>query len=216
MARVVPVATLADALGLPDVSAADVSTVAGAYHPHVLPGPAADAAVARLVRACGGTADEVAAARIGLLVQACDATAGLVGNAVLAMLRGELADPVDAILTETLRHDPPVRLTRRVAGARARTGGGIAAGTLVELDIAAANRDGAVFADPDRFDPSRSHTEHLTFGFGARACPGRDHATAIAGGIVEAVRGCRLVAESAAPDPSANPLVPAQVWVSAA
>src|SRR5205814_62332 len=82
-ARRVPVGVLAEALGLPDVSE-DIAVLARAYHPHVEPGPEAEAALARLVEVCGGVADEHAAARIGLLVQACDATAGLVASALLS------------------------------------------------------------------------------------------------------------------------------------
>ncbi|WP_410630698.1 hypothetical protein [Amycolatopsis sp. cmx-4-83] len=87
VARPVPVGVLASALGLPDVSA-DVALVAAAYHPHVTPAAAAEAAVGRLIAACG-RADEHAAARIGLLVQACDATAGLIGNELSASLSGK-------------------------------------------------------------------------------------------------------------------------------
>ncbi|WP_103355476.1 hypothetical protein [Amycolatopsis sp. CA-128772] len=98
IARPVPVGVLAEALGLPDVSA-DVTSVAAAYHPHVTPGAAAEAALTRLLAACGGPA-EPAAARIGLLVQACDATAGLIGNGLFASLTGKPAEQ-------------PVRATRR-------------------------------------------------------------------------------------------------------
>ncbi|MEV5715524.1 hypothetical protein AB0L41_16630 [Amycolatopsis mediterranei] len=90
IARPVPVGVLAEALGLPDVSA-DVAGVAAAYHPHVVPGEAAEAALTRLVAACGGPT-ELAAARIGLLVQACDATAGLIGNGLFASLTGKPAE----------------------------------------------------------------------------------------------------------------------------
>ena len=111
--RHVPVETLAAALGLPAGLAADVAAAARAYQPHVEADiDAADGAVARLVEACGGIADELTAARIGLLVQACDATAGLVERAVAAMPEHEGAT-VDEILAGVLREDPPVRATRR-------------------------------------------------------------------------------------------------------
>ncbi|MET8996057.1 hypothetical protein [Amycolatopsis sp. NPDC004169] len=90
IARPVPVGVLAEALGLPDVSA-DVVPVAAAYHPHVEPGAAAEAALTRLLAVCGGPT-ELAAARIGLLVQACDATAGLIGNGLLAARHGKPAE----------------------------------------------------------------------------------------------------------------------------
>jgi 2-methylisocitrate lyase-like PEP mutase family enzyme len=74
------VATLADALGLPRSVVRDVRTVAESYQPHTTATAAADAAVARLVDACGGSWDERTANVIGILVQACDATAALVAG----------------------------------------------------------------------------------------------------------------------------------------
>lgn len=68
--------------------------------------------------------------------------------------------------------------TRRVAA------GG--AGEVVELDLVAANRDPAVFPDPERFDTGRGASPYLTFGHGVRPCPGSD-AFAIAAGVVETV-----------------------------
>ncbi|WP_067686102.1 isocitrate lyase/PEP mutase family protein [Nocardia jejuensis] len=84
------VAVLARAMGL-GVSVADVQAVAACYQPHLAVTPEADAAIARLVAACGGVQDELTAARIGLLVQACDATAFLIEG-----------------------RTPPVPLTRRI------------------------------------------------------------------------------------------------------
>ncbi|MGW4520224.1 hypothetical protein [Amycolatopsis sp. NPDC004378] len=103
IARPVPVGVLAEALGLPDVSA-DVTPVAAAYHPHVTPDAAAEAALGRLIAACGGPSEHTAA-RIGLLVQACDATAGLIGNGIFARLSGKPAE------------QPVLRTRRRVDGA---------------------------------------------------------------------------------------------------
>jgi cytochrome P450 len=158
---------LAEALGLDAGAAGRVAAVARAYHPGTGDGAEADRAVAALVTAFGGTADEATAARICLLVQAHAATAGLVAAA--RPRRGQ--GPPAAIIAETLRHDPPVRATRRMAPD----------GVPVLLDLAQANRDPDVFADPDRFDPERpAATRHLTFGAGPHACPGRDHALALA------------------------------------
>lgn len=213
VARTVPVGVLADALGVA-APADTVAVTAQAYHPHGRTDPAANQAVAQLVDACGGAADEATAATIGLLVQACDATAGLVGNAVLALGRQGPHVEVEAILNETLRSDPPVRATRRMATVDVRVGAAdVPAGTVMVLDIAAANRDPAVFAGPDRFDVTRTD-RHLTFGAGPRACPGRHHAVAVASGILEAVRGCRLLTESVEYAPSANLRVPVRLEVT--
>jgi cytochrome P450 len=207
----VPVALLAAGLGAadPDAVVPAVREVAGSYQPHTAVTPAADAAVARLVDAFGGTPDERTATRIGLLVQSCDATAALIRQAAATATRAGAGAEAEAVLTETLRHDPPVPGTRRVAP----TGG------TVLLDFAAANRDPAAFPDPDRFDPtrpaanppvpSRTGTDpatadpaapgragerraaaapHLTFGAGAHACPGADIALALAAGVLDAIR----------------------------
>ncbi len=119
IARPVPVGVLASALGLPDVSA-DVALVAAAYHPHVVPGVAAEAALARLITACGA-ADELAAARIGLLVQACDATAGLIGNKLFAWLNGKaVGQPVLATRRRIGGEDVTVSLAGTPFGAGPR------------------------------------------------------------------------------------------------
>lgn len=167
--RHVPVETLAGALGLPAGLAADVSAAARAYQPHVEADiDAADHAVARLVEACGGIADELTAARIGLLVQAYDATAGLVERAVAAV-PGHEGATVDEILAGVLREDPPVRATRRLAATPARIGSlEVPPGTIVTLDLTAGGDD------------------RLPFGSGRRPCPGREHALAIAAGCVMA------------------------------
>ena len=182
VARVVPVEVLAASLGLPGGLAGPVTTVAGAYLPPAEPAPAADRAVRELVAACGGVADEATAARIALLVQAAAATAGLIGNALAAWLRDGSSSPPEVVIGQTLRWDPPVRLTRRLATAPATVGDQrIPAGTVVELDLAAAGRAAA-------------DGEYPTFGYGPRACPGRAHALAIAAGVLRALRGYRLLA----------------------
>ncbi|HEX2132862.1 MAG TPA: hypothetical protein VHH15_15035 [Actinophytocola sp.] len=167
VARVVPIDVLVAALAMPPVPIDAVAVTARAYQPGSGAEEPADEAVVRLVEALGGVPDERTAARIGLLVQACDATAGLIGNAALAMLRADTETdterPVDAIVAETLLHDPPVRVTRRLASDT---------GAVVEIDLAAGG---------------------LPFGAGSHQCPGHGHATAIAAGVLESVRGCRLV-----------------------
>ncbi|MEU0796092.1 hypothetical protein ABZ342_39040 [Amycolatopsis sp. NPDC005961] len=111
-ARLIVVEVLAGELGLP-VVASDVVAVAAAYHPHVTSSAEAEAALGRLVTACGGTTDELVAARIGLLVQACEATAKLIGTAVPLVRAGK---PLEEAVAEVLRADPPVAHTRRRVG----------------------------------------------------------------------------------------------------
>lgn len=62
---------------------------------------------------------------------------------------------------------------RRTAVADARLGGQeITAGDKVVIFYASANRDEAVFPNPERFDIDRKPTQHLAFGVGAHFCLG--------------------------------------------
>ncbi len=91
------------------------------------------------------------------------------------LLARVVAEPevLPAVVHESLRLEPPVSVLPRVA-VHGGTLGGVALEpmTLVLCGIASANRDPAVYADPDCFDPDRAESEILTFGFGSKFCPG--------------------------------------------
>jgi cytochrome P450 len=85
-----------------------------------------------------------------------------------------------AMVEEVLRYRSPVHYTRRTVAA-AGDGGDVASiadrpvnpGDVVYLSLASANRDETVFADPDRFDPTRRFERaHLGFGIGEHFCLG--------------------------------------------
>ncbi|WP_338772631.1 cytochrome P450 [Nocardia vulneris] len=115
-----------------------------------------------------------------LLIAGHETTVNLISNATLALLRrpDELAalranpERAQGIVEETLRFDPPVQLMPRIAADAFAVGGmDIARGDLLVMLTAAAQRDPAVYPDPDRFDPTRE-SRHLTFGLGAHFCLG--------------------------------------------
>ncbi|MGW6603260.1 cytochrome P450 family protein [Streptomyces sp. NPDC055036] len=147
----------------------------------------------RLLTECGGTRsgdasddpfagvwrdwqdpDDALAAGMLITVAGVEVTAHLIAASVDALLDepGQWAalaeDPaaIPGVVTETLRYAPPVRLESRVARTETEVAGEtLAAGDRVVVCVAAANRDPAVFTEPDRFDPSRA-------GSGQRALDG--------------------------------------------
>ena len=87
----------------------------------------------------------------------------------------DIGDPaaVSLLVEEFLRHDSPLHLFERTAMERTQVAGVmLQPGTTVAALLGAANRDPAVFADPDRFDPGRDPNPHLAFGAGIHFCIG--------------------------------------------
>ena len=54
--------------------------------------------------------------------------------------------------------------------------------------FSSANRDGAVFADPDRFDLGRTPNKHLTFAYGPHFCLGHHLARLEVRAVLEGMR----------------------------
>ena len=84
---------------------------------------------------------------------------------------------VDLIVEEMLRHDSPLPLFERTATTDVTIDGGagpvtIKEGQKVAALLGAANRDPAVFVDPDTFDPTRDPNPHIAFGLGLHFCLG--------------------------------------------
>ena len=86
------------------------------------------------------------------------------------------SDPVllDSAIEESLRMEPAAAVLDRYATANLELAGvAIPRGDLVILSMASANRDEALFADPDRFDPRRANAKlHTTFATGPHVCLG--------------------------------------------
>jgi cytochrome P450 len=80
---------------------------------------------------------------------------------------------IPGAVEEVLRYANPLHYFRRTATRDTVLGATpIREGDRVVLYYTSANRDEAVFADSDRFDPSRSPNPHLAFGFGEHFCVG--------------------------------------------
>lgn len=111
-----------------------------------------------------------------------DTTRNLIAGGLLALLEhpdvlaAVAADPtrVPALRTELLRWVSPVIYMRRRATCEVELHGRrIRAGDRVVMYYGAANRDEAVFADPDRLDLERSPNPHVAFGGGTHVCLGQ-------------------------------------------
>ncbi len=125
------------------------------------------------------TNDELITTCILLLNAGHEATVHAMANALKLILerraQAPFEDPerVEAAVEEALRLDPPVHLFTRHAyedvelfGHRFRRG------DEVGLLLGAANRDPAIWSDPDRFDPARPARTNVSFGAGAHFCIG--------------------------------------------
>jgi cytochrome P450 len=117
-----------------------------------------------------------------LLTAGFETTVNLIGNSVLALLahpdqrRAVTDDPALTAnaVEEVLRYDPSVQLTARVTRVRTELAGRpVRPGTMLVCALAGANRDPAVFDDPERFDVTRANArEHLSFAGGVHYCLG--------------------------------------------
>jgi pimeloyl-[acyl-carrier protein] synthase len=116
-----------------------------------------------------------------ILIAGHETTVNLIGNGLLALLgnpdqlRALANDPglIQTGVEELLRYDGPVQRTSRMTMADVEIGGKkIAKDSVVVAAIGAANRDPAVFADPERLDVARKDNRHIAFGFGIHFCLG--------------------------------------------
>jgi cholest-4-en-3-one 26-monooxygenase len=110
-----------------------------------------------------------------LAVAGNETTRNLISGGMLALIehrdqwRRLLADPslLDSAVEEMLRWVTPVMQFQRTAQRDTEIGGvPIREGERVGLYYISANRDEAVFEEPDRFDVGRTPNDHITFGGG--------------------------------------------------
>jgi cytochrome P450 len=198
------VAVVAEALGLADADAATVLSwyasivesvsAVTAGRPATESGRAAfeelSASVRRTVEAlrpssmlvaaaAGLGAAEVVSNAAVLMFGGIDTTEGMITNAVLHLL-DHGAEPDENAVEESVRLEPAAAVVDRYATRDVDLGGvTIRRGDLVVVSIAGANRDPAVFADPDRFDPTRGNARlNLAFVQGPHFCLGAQLARA--------------------------------------
>lgn len=117
-----------------------------------------------------------------VLIGGVETTAHWMGNAMRALLSrprllaaaAEDAQACEQFVVEVLRYDPPVQVVLRRAARPVRIGGAVApAGATVGALLGSANRDEAVFEQPDEIRLDRPPSPPaLSFGRGPHVCLG--------------------------------------------
>ena len=154
----------------------------------------------------GLSKDEVVSNAAVLMFGGIDTTEGMILNVVrhllgdreaLALLRGG-ADLLPNVIEESIRLEPAAAVVDRYATRDVELGGArIRRGDLVTVSIAGANRDPAVFTDPDRFNIRRANARlNLAFAQGPHFCLGaqlaRTETTIAVGRLLDRLPGLRL------------------------
>ncbi|MGW0579742.1 cytochrome P450 [Streptomyces sp. NPDC002920] len=138
-------------------------------------------AVSLLASAAGRlTVPEVASNAAVLMFGGIETTEAMITNALLHLLRhpGQLAlvradtELLDGAIEESLRLEPGAAVVDRYATRDLVLGPAtIRRGDLVTVSLTGANRDPAVFSDPDRFDVRRENARlQLAFAHGPHHC----------------------------------------------
>ena len=144
--------------------------------------PGASSLLAVAAQTAGLAVGEVVSNAAVMLFGGIETTEGMICNAVRHLLTSpEQARDLDAdrslldgAVDESLRLEPAAVVVDRYATASVRLGeADIPGGDLVVVSLAGANRDPAVFGEPDRFDLRRSNArQNLGFALGPHFCVG--------------------------------------------
>jgi cytochrome P450 len=143
--------------------------------------PGSDSLLAAAAGDGGLTTSEVVSNAAVMMFGGIETTEGMISNAILHLLghpdqlRIVIADHevVPDAVEESLRLEPAAAVVDRYASADVRIGAAvIRRGDLVTVSLAGANRDPAIFGDPDRFDVRRQNARlSLAFAHGPHFCP---------------------------------------------
>ncbi len=154
----------------------------------------------------GLSGGEVVSNAAVLLFGGIETTEGMIANAILHVLESREQrdllerDPalVGAAVEESLRLEPAAAVVDRYATRSVELAGArIEERELVTVSLAGANRDPAVFEEPDRFDVLRENARlHVTFAQGPHVCIGmhlaRLEAQVALGRLLARLPGVRL------------------------
>lgn len=159
---------------------------------------------------------------IGLLIQSYDAGRGILSNSLLQIIKHKtFADrtTIEKSVIETLRFDPPIHNTRRIANADIALGETIIKkGEKIFVVLAAANRDSEKFENESNFNIERlNNNENLTFGIGGHQCLAKyfsiNLATDALWFLFNEYKTVTLLDHNIEYEPMVNARLPKSIWI---
>lgn len=164
---------------------------------------------------------------IGLFIQSYDAGRGLLSNSLLQILSKEDYPEnkmdkfwIQKMVVETLRFDPPIHNTRRIAVADIQLNEiTIKKNDPILVVLASAHRDSKYFSNPMDFDIDRNNNhEHLTFGIGGHMCLAKHFsihlATEALWHLFVTYKNLAVLENKIEYEPMINARLPKAIWVS--
>jgi len=163
---------------------------------------------------------------IGLFIQSYDAGRGLLSNTLLHCFSEKKnlnkADKIQIqkLVVETLRFDPPIHNTRRIAANDILLNDIIIKkDETILLVLASANRDSKQFEKPRLFNIERKNNhEHLTFGTGGHMCLAKHFsinlATEVLYYLFQNFENIAILDQEIEYEPLINARLPKAIWIS--
>lgn len=165
---------------------------------------------------------------IGLFIQSYDAGRGILSNSLLQIINTNTILPrkeinktlIQKSVIETLRFDPPIHNTRRVATTTIVLGKTIIKkNDAILLVLAAANRDSKKFDNSMNFNIERSNNhENLTFGIGGHMCLAKYFSIHIATEslfyLFKNYKTISILDNNTQYEPMINARLPKNIWIS--
>ncbi len=159
---------------------------------------------------------------IGLLIQSYDAGRGILSNSLLQIIKHKTfatRTTIEKSVIETLRFDPPIHNTRRIANADIALGETIIKkGEKIFIVLGAANRDSEKFENESNFDIERfNNNENLTFGVGGHQCLAKyfsiNLATDALWFLFNEYKTVTLLDHNIEYEPMVNAKLPKSIWI---
>jgi len=160
---------------------------------------------------------------IGLCIQSYDAGRGILSNSLLPIIQHKTFSnriEIEKSIIETLRFDPPIHNTRRIAIEDFYIGESqIKKGDSILIVLASANRDSQKFENAMNFDVGRiNNTENLTFGIGGHMCLAKYFsihlATEALWHLFQNYKSISMLENQIQYEPLINARLPKNIWIS--